>query len=264
MQESRFNLAYDDLGGGLPVVLIHGFPLCRKMWRPQHTALSQAGFRSICPDLPGFGETPAAAGQASMACYADAVVALLDQLNLERAIFGGMSMGGYVLLELLERHIDRALAAMFCLTRAAADDPAGKAKRTSLADAVSNGDFKVVPDTFSQVLFAPQTADEQPELVSEVQTWMQSTSVDGLVGGLLAMRDRRDFVDRLAGFDLPALVIGAELDLAVPAEHARLLAARLPQSTLAILPNAGHMANLEQPHAFNQAMLSFLAAFANR
>ena len=251
MQGKDVSLSYDDDGGaGLPVVLIHGFPLCRKMWKPQQTALSQAG------------DSLANSDQISMAGYADAVVGLLDQLGLERAILGGMSMGGYVLLELLERHIDRALGAMFLVTRAAADDPAGKTKRTALADAVRKGDLTVVPDTFAQVLFAPQTAAEQPELVSDVQTWMLATSVNGMVGGLLAMRDRRDFLDRLADFHLPCLVIGAELDMAVPAEHAKLLAARLPQSSLTILPNAGHMANLEQPQAFNQAILGFLAGFA--
>src|SRR5512139_2380809 len=139
-------LGYDDHGAGLPVVLIHGFPLCRRMWEPQVEALAKAGFRVICPDLPGFGETPPLPGTVSMAEYADAVMALLDQLGIERAVVGGMSMGGYVLLNLAERYPQRLEAALYLVTRAAADDAAGKLRRQELADQVRGGNRTVVPD----------------------------------------------------------------------------------------------------------------------
>ncbi len=80
----------------------------------------------------------------------------------------------------------------------------------------------------------------------------------GVAGGLLAMRGRKDYTDILEGFHLPALVIGAEEDRAVPAENARALAAGLPQSRLCIIPGAGHLANLEQPEAFNSCLIAFL------
>ena len=104
-------LKYDDSGSGLPVVLLHGFPLSRRMWQPQIDGLSQAGCRVICPDLPGFGASPPQRGMVSMDAYADAVIALLDKLKIEQAVVGGMSMGGYVLLNLVERYPQRLLAA---------------------------------------------------------------------------------------------------------------------------------------------------------
>ncbi|MDH3960991.1 MAG: alpha/beta hydrolase, partial [Desulfuromonadales bacterium] len=67
-------LKYDEMGQGLPVVLLHGFPLCRQMWAPQMTALADAGYRVICPDLPGFGESPSLAGPACMSNYADTII----------------------------------------------------------------------------------------------------------------------------------------------------------------------------------------------
>lgn len=82
-------MSYDDLGSGSPVVLIHGFPLNRGMWKPQTEVLTQAGFRVIAPDLRGFGETDAPEGPYSMSMFADDIIALLDQLGIDRAVIGG-------------------------------------------------------------------------------------------------------------------------------------------------------------------------------
>lgn len=252
------SLAYDSNGRGLPVVLIHGFPLSRKMWQPQVAALAKAGYRVITPDLPGFGESPPLIGPASMAAYADAVIGLLDQLGIDRAVVGGMSMGGYVLLDLVERYPQRLTAALFLVTRAAADDAAGRVRRGDLAGAVRGGDREVVPDAFEKLLFAPGILQKRPELVAAVRKWMDTAAPEGVVGGLLAMRDRKDYLALLPSFNLPALVIGAAQDLAVPPSHAEALAAGLPAAKLHIIPNAGHMVNLEQPEVFNRTLLDFL------
>lgn len=251
-------LAYEERGSGLPVLLIHGFPLCRAMWRPQLDALAQAGCRVIVPDLPGFGETPAQPGMVSMDAYADAIVGLLDHLGIERTVIGGMSMGGYVLLNLVRRHPQRLAAALYLVTRAAADDPAGKARRIELADQVRGGNRTVVPDVFEKLLFAPGVPKSRPELVAEVRRWMDAASPEGVAGGLLAMRSRPDFLELLPELTVPALVVGAAEDLAIPAEHAEALAAGLPDAELHIIPGAGHMVNLEQPEAFNSILLGFL------
>jgi pimeloyl-ACP methyl ester carboxylesterase len=251
-------LKYDDLGKGRAVVLIHGFPLCRQMWAPQMTALADAGYRVICPDLPGFGESPPLVGPASMSNYADAIIELLDELGIEQAVVGGMSMGGYVLLDLVERYRQRLLGAMFLVTRAAADDSAGKQKRTMMAEQVKNGNLLTIPDTFVPVLFAAKTSRENPDLVSKVRQWVEGAPSSGLIEGLVAMRERDDAVNKLPAFALPALVVGAEQDLAVPLEHSQVLAAGLPDATLKIIPGAGHMANLEQPALFNAALIDFL------
>ena len=251
-------LRYEESGAGLPVVLIHGFPLCRRMWRPQVEALSAAGCRVICPDLPGFGESRPKPGMVSMDAYADAVIALLDRLGIDRAVVGGMSMGGYVLLNLAERYPQRLAAALYIVTRAAADDPAGKVRRVELADQVRGGNRSVVPDVFEKLLFAPATLKKQPELVKEVRAWMDAASPEGVAAGLLAMRSRRDYLELLPELQTPALVIGAARDLAVPVSHAEALAAGLPDAELHILAAAGHMANLEQADSFNQIVLGFL------
>ena len=251
-------LAYDDNGTGQPVVLIHGFPLSREMWTPQVEALLKGGCRVITPDLPGFGESAPLSGTVSMSRYADAVIALLDQLGIDRAVVGGMSMGGYVLLNLVERYPQRLTAALYLVTRAAADDAAGKVRRAELAGEVRGGNRDVVPDAFEKLLFAPETPVRQPQLVGKVRDWMDAASPEGVAGALLAMRSRKDYVKLLPALPVPALVVGAEQDLAIPPAHAEALAAGLPAAELHIIANAGHMANLEQPAAFNKVLLDFL------
>ena len=250
-------LGYDDFGSGPAVVLIHGFPLQRQMWRPQVEPLLDAGYRVILPDLRGFGESPVGNG-ASMDGYADDLIALLDFLGIDKAVIGGMSMGGYVLFNLLERYPQRFHAAMFIVTRAAADDVAGQAKRDAMIAAVEAGDYALVPDSFAEVLFAPVTLSARPELVDEVRRWMQATAPAGLISALAAMRDRSDYLNQLNQFTLPALVVGGSEDLAIPVEHFNALVAGLPCATSVLIENSGHLVNLESPVAFNAALLDFL------
>ena len=253
-----FDMAWDDVGSGPPVVLIHGFPLCRRMWEPQVGVLTAAGYRTVACDLRGFGDSEASGSGVSMDLLADDVAALLDHMEIERAVIGGMSMGGYVLLNLLNRHPQRASAALFMVTRAAADDEPGKMRRTALAGEVAAGRPEAVTEAFEAILFAEDVSSTRPDLVARVGAWMASTAPEALAGGLLAMRDRKDYVDLLGNFNVPSLVIGAERDRAVPLEHSRILQQGLPSARLCVVPGAGHMANLEQSEAFNRCVLEFL------
>ena len=251
-------MAYDDQGGGPAVLLLHGFPLCRRMWRPQFNVLPEAGFRLLAPDLRGFGESDAPEGPYSIDLFADDAVALLDHLEIERAVVGGMSMGGYVLFNLLERHPDRLAGACFITTRAHADDETGREHRLQLARKVMELGPGIIASSFAQILFAGETLRERPKLVAEVYGWMTGTDSRGLAGGLLAMRERQDYTGRLGDFSLPALAIGAEEDRAAPPEKSREIAAGIPGCRLCLVPRAGHMANMENPGAFNACLLEFL------
>jgi 3-oxoadipate enol-lactonase len=252
-------LAYSDRGRGLPLVLIHGFPLCRKMWRPQAETLARAGCRVITPDLRGFGESGLGPETVSMDSYADDMVALMDHLGIDKAVVGGMSMGGYVLLNLLERYPDRIAAPIFITTRAGSDDDAGKARRTVLAESCNVQGILPVAEAFRTILFAPATLTDDPALVAEVSGWVGKTDPRGAAAALMAMRDRKDYVAQLGGIGHPSLVIGADQDQAAPVENARIIAEGLPDAELCILHGGGHLVNLEQPLGFNEAILKFLA-----
>ncbi len=252
------SLAYEEAGSGPAVLLIHGFPLTRQMWSPQRAALAGAGYRVITPDLRGFGESEAPAEGYSMARFADDLVALMDRLGIRRAVVGGMSMGGYVLFNMLERYPERLAAALFLVTRAGADDDAGRQRRSTLAEESLAGRPEVVQKAFEDILFAEQTVAENPELVEKVRSWLRQTDPKGLAGGLLAMRDRPDYTARLGSFRVPSLVIGAEKDRAIPPEQSRIIAAGIPGAKRCLLTGAGHMVNLERSEAFNECLLEFL------
>jgi pimeloyl-ACP methyl ester carboxylesterase len=254
-----YTLAYSDRGDGLPLVLIHGFPLCRKMWRPQAEVLAKTGCRVITPDLRGFGESGLPPGTVSMDTYANDIVALMDHLKIDKAAVGGMSMGGYVLLNLLERYPGRVAAPIFITTKAGGDDDAGKSRRTALAEACRIQGIQPVTEAFRNILFAPETLAENPELVYEIFGWINATTPQGASAALIAMRDRKDFVALLGSISQPALVIGADQDQAAPMEHSRIIAEGLPDAELCILHGGGHMVNMEQPVGFNEAILEFLS-----
>lgn len=255
-------MSYDDLGSGSPVVLIHGFPLNREMWHPQAQALSQAGFRCIAPDLRGFGQSEAPEGPYSMSLFADDIIALLDRLGIERAVIGGMSMGGYVLLNLLDRYPDRLSAACFLTTRCGDDDEAVKAGRLALLERARRDGIRTLTELFTSTLFAGRTAERNPGLIRDMRRWMLSTDLKGMEGALHAMLNRRDYTPLLGKFALPCLVIGAEDDRAVRPEDIRILAEGLPNAELCLIPGAGHMANLEKPSLFNDCLLRFLRRVA--
>ncbi len=256
-------MAFDDEGSGPPLLLIHGFPLCRKMWRPQLNVLPAAGFRILAPDLRGFGDSDAPDGPYSMDLFADDLVALLDYLEIDKAVVGGMSMGGYVLFNLLERYPQRLSGACFITTRAHADDAAGKLQRLKLAQEVMKFGPDIIAESFEEILFANESLQERPKLVQEAYGWMMGTSSRGLAGGLLAMRERKDYTDLLQKFTIPALAIGAEDDKAAPPDKAREIAAGISGCRLCIIPHAGHMSNLENPGAFNDCLQEFLRFIYN-
>lgn len=254
----NFRMAYDDRGEGPAIILIHGFPLCRAMWQEQAEPLTAAGYRVITPDLRGFGESEVTKGGYGMNQLADDVAALMDHLGIGQAVVGGMSMGGYVLHALLDRHPEKLTAAIFIVTRSVADIAEAKGKRTALAGQVEAGKTEAPAETFEPILFTDKTINERDDLVREVRGWMLDTAPVALTGALAGMRDRKDYLAELPHFKLPALVIGAELDSCIPPDNARATAEGLPNARLAIIPGAGHMANMEEPTAFNAALLGFL------
>jgi pimeloyl-ACP methyl ester carboxylesterase len=257
-------LAYDDVGNGPAMLLVHGFPLNRRMWHPQINALVAAGYRAIIPDLRGFGDSAAPDGPYSMDLFADDLITLLDHLEIDTATVAGMSMGGYILLNLLERYPQRISAACFCQTRANADDEAGKSHRLQLAQEAREKGPQVIADLFLPLLLTDESLAQRPRLVEEVYGWMVGTATTGLAGGLLAMRERKDYTPLLPTFYLPCLAIGGIVDKIVPPAILDVFKDGLPSCRTALIPDAGHMANLEAPGPFNAALLGFLAELAGK
>jgi pimeloyl-ACP methyl ester carboxylesterase len=256
-------LAFDDNGPGPVVVLLHGFPLDRTMWAAQAATLGSL-YRVITPDLRGFGQTAAPGGIYPIEDMADDVVETLDALKIaEPIVLGGLSMGGYVAMSLAVRYPKRLRALMLMDTRAGADSPEAAAHREATAREVeATGRVEGVVASYLPKLFGPVTRERRADLVAQVAETMRATSPLAVAGALRGMATRADRSVDLGRITVPTLVmVGADDALTPPAE-ARAIAAKLPHAQLVEVPDAGHLAPLEDPAAANAAILKFLESLA--
>jgi 3-oxoadipate enol-lactonase len=255
-------LAYTDQGPdmgpkGLPILFLHAFPLNKSMWEPQIQALADR-FRVITLDLRGHGESDAPLWCYTMEQFAEDVKGLLDHLAIRQSVLAGLSMGGYVLFAFYRQYGDRVKALILADTRAGADTREGKAARYAMAQTAYTESVSTVEEAMLPRLLSPTALREKPALVEEVRSIIRSTPLSGIVGDLMAMTDRVDSIPLLSSITCPTLVIVGEEDQATPPSEARLMAERIPGARLEIIPGAGHLANLEQPAAFNKAVITFL------
>ncbi len=251
-------VGYDDVGSGDPIVFVHGFPHRRTLWAPQLGALVDRA-RCIAIDLRGFGESTAE-GSGSVDTYADDVVALLDNLRVERAVICGLSMGGYVSLALWRRHPERVRGLVLMDTRAGADSPEGVAKRKEMIVLARERGSGGVADATITGMVGKRTRERCPEVVDAVHRMLESASVEGIVAALEAMMNRPDSTQTLATIDVPTLIIVGEEDALTPPSESRAMHAAIPGSTLEIIPGAGHVSNFERPAPVNHVLSEFLAS----
>ena len=249
-------LAVDVRGDGPALLLLHGFPLDRTIWKHQLATL--AGWRRIAPDLRGMGASEAPAGVYSMATYADDMARLLDRLRIQRAVVAGLSMGGYIAFELLRRHRDRVAGLILCDTKAEADSAEGKRGRDQSIELVESRGAPALAERMVQMLLGRTTQQTQPQLVQEVREMISRSPAPGLVGALRAMKDRADSTDLLGAIDVPTLVVVGQEDEITPPAAARKLKEAIPAAALTTIAGAGHVTPLEAPIAVSRLFAEFL------
>jgi 3-oxoadipate enol-lactonase len=246
-------------GAGMPVLLVHGFPLDHSMWQGQIELLS-IRYQVIAPDLRGFGGSPAEGGTASMEQMADDLAAMLDGLGVDEPIvFCGLSMGGYVGFQFWRKYRARMRGLVLCDTRALPDTPEGATARLTLAETVLAEGTGIFADGMLPKLFAPATIQREKQMVESQRQTILAASPAGVAAALRGMAERPSACDYLPRISLPTLVVvGSEDTISTPDEM-RTIAAAIPNSELAVIPNSGHMTPLENPVAFNTGLEQFLA-----
>lgn len=253
-----FAMSYAEQGTGRPLLLIHGFPLSKAIWEPQISGLSGTA-RLLAPDLRGHGKSEATPGPYAMDMLAEDCLTLLDSLGVKQpVVVCGLSMGGYVALALVRNHPNRLAGLILAATRAGADSAEGKTNREKLAARVRENGIQPVIETMLPKMLSPRTYVTNPALVEQVREIMEETSPEGAVAALLGMRDRPDSTPLLGRVDLPALVMHGADDQIILVAEAEATRAAIKGSRLEILPNAGHLLNMEQPDLFNQAVQEFM------
>jgi pimeloyl-ACP methyl ester carboxylesterase len=255
-QVNGITIAYSDQGTGLPIVFLHAFPLNRTMWAVQEHALSSQ-FRIITIDLRGHGESDAPLWRYTLEQSAGDVSALLGHLEIRRALFVGLSMGGYILFAFYRRYAARVKGLILADTKAQADTEEGKNGRFQLAQIAYKKGPSAIADVMIPKLLSPATIQTNPDLVQQVRAMIEGNQISGIAWDLMAMAERSDSVPRLSRITCPTQIIVGELDIATPPSDAKLMADQIPNARLAIIPHAAHLSNLEQPEAFNQIVSAF-------
>ena len=262
MPKTRVNniqITYDDAGCGPAIILIHGYPFNRSLWIDQVTALSDR-YRVVTLDLRGHGESDTSSGSATMKLMAQDVSALMDELRIDRALVGGLSMGGYVALAFYQLFPHRVEKLLLADTRAQADTEEGKATRAQQVQQILTDGMAGIVNAMLPKLLSPDTVSKRPEIVKRLRDMMIQTNPEGAAAALRGMAEREDQTERLSQITVPTLIVVGREDPITPVADSEKMHAAVAGSQLVVIENASHVSNIEQPDQFNRALLEFLGS----
>lgn len=253
----------DEGAGEPPVLLLHGFPFSAEMWRPQMDALAGPR-RLVAPDLFGFGRSDVPADETdgdgwSITAYADQVAGVAEALGLGPVVLAGLSMGGYIALDLVRRRPEMIAALVLADTRSESDTQEVRQRRADQQVFLrARGDVASLADGLADAVVGKATADREA-LLERVKAMMTANAAEGWIAALEAMRTRADATGVLSSIAVPVLVVVGEDDPLTPPSAAESMAEAIPGARLEVVPAAGHLSNLENPDAFNRVLEEFLA-----
>ncbi len=231
-----------------PVVLLNPFPFDSRVFRALVAELP--GVRILTPDLHGVGPP-------DLDALADQAITALDAAGIDRAVVGGVSMGGYLALNLLRRHPERLSGLILIDTKATADEPAALANREAVAAQADQGMRPDARELLKGMLSASSLA-ARPDLVAELTAIIDDQPTSQIAWNQRAMAARPDSTATLAGTELPVLVVVGTQDGITPPTVAREMAATARQSMLSEISAAGHLAVVEDPAAAAAAIFHWL------
>lgn len=257
-------IEYDVAGqrSGLPVVLIHGFPFSREMWKPQVEALKKEHY-VITYDVRGHGGSGTGDGQYTMEYFVDDLIGLLESLKLSSVVVVGLSMGGYIALRAFERHPERFRGLVLCDTKSEADNNDGKIRRAMQAKSVKWDGVEKFAEAFLKAVFHEKTFETNPGAVSLIRSVIEKTTSQSIAGTLIALAARTDSTSLLFTIKVPTLILVGQHDAVTPPSSSQAMAEKVPGAVMHVIPRAGHLSNLENPEEFNKHLLKFLGQFKN-
>ncbi|MBK9118156.1 MAG: alpha/beta fold hydrolase [Phycisphaerales bacterium] len=252
-------LSVVEHGQGMPVLFIHGFPLCGEFWQP--TVRWLQGYRAILPDLRGHGAS-AVSEQASIEQYADDLIAVLQGcVGREPVVVCGLSLGGIIALELATRHRERLRGLVLVDCRYLEETQEGRQQRETLADRVLNEGVEELAGEMAGRLFAPGASEK---LRTEWRARMAATHPRGVAAAVRAIAARRDYAGLLATLAVPTLVVFGAEDIVTPPVIGHEMARAIPGATFVEIEAAGHLPPIEQPERFAGVLQEWLDALPGR
>lgn len=245
-------------GTGMPLMLLHGFPLDHRQWLPQLQQLSSE-YRLIAPDLRGFGSSSLPEQPYTMADLADDVEQVRQHLaGGEAIVLCGLSMGGYVAFEYWRRYPHHLRGLVLTNTKPQADTPEARSGREEMCQqARQSGSWSAVSSMLPKLLAAEHLEAGNPVLQATEQM-LRASSVSAICAAQQALANRQDFIASLPAIQLPTLVITGASDPIAPPEATRKWAAVMPHSECQVVPSTAHLTPLEAPDTFNLILREYL------
>jgi 3-oxoadipate enol-lactonase len=237
------------------VVLSHSLGSSMEMWNPQIKDL-KAQYQVLRYDTRGHGGSAAPAEAYSLGQLGDDVIGLLDALNIDDVHFVGLSMGGMIGQYLALNHASRLRSLALCDTAAIIPQEAQPVWQERIDIARTKGLQALVESTLER-WFTPPCLEKNPPEVQLIRKLFLATPLDGYIGCSEAIRGL-NYLERLSEIIIPTLIIVGQDDPGTPVAAAQLMHQHIADSELVVLPAAAHLSNVEQPEAFNQALMQFL------
>ena len=264
IEVSGVKISYQEAGSAnaLPIVFIHGFPFNKTMWTGQLAAFKNK-YRPIAYDVRGHGESDAGTADFSMDLFANDLLAFLDALKIEKAVVCGLSMGGYIALNAIQKQPGRIAALILTDTQCGADTPEGKDKRMKTIAFIQKNGLHVYADESLKNLFAPASFQSRKEVVKFIHQTILDTPAEVICRTLQALADRTETCSYLPKIKTPVCVIVGKEDKVTPPAVAQKMASAISNGALIEIENAGHLTNLEAPEEFNKQVLKFLERVDN-
>ena len=250
-------IVYEVLGDGPPVVLLHPFPANRHLWLPAAQALASR-YRVILPDLRGHGESEVGEGPATMEKHAADLAHVLDHTETGRAVFAGISIGGYILFEFWRRFCGRVAGLILMDTRASADTPEARAGRLQAANQVLETGVQPFVDSMLPKLMGETTHRTRPDLVAGARAMMMKMSAEDVAQVQRGMASRPDSMETLSSINVPTLIVAGEEDTLTPVAEAERMRQGIGGSQLKVIGKAGHYAAWEQPQEVGRLLRQFV------
>jgi pimeloyl-ACP methyl ester carboxylesterase len=241
-----------------PIIFVHGFPFDHYMWDNQVRDIRDDHY-CVTYDIRGLGSSPADNGQFTIELFVDDLEQIINQLELNKPVLCGLSMGGYISLRAVERMQEKFSAIILCDTKSGADNDEAKLKRAAGIKQMNSGNFDSFIDTFVRNCFGDTFVKEKKNLYDEVVKRSKSNNPVGVKGCLLAMAGRTDTTGFLKKINLPTLIISGAEDKLTPPDVMKQMADQIQNSKFVLIEDAGHMTPIENPQAVSEAIKNFLS-----
>jgi 3-oxoadipate enol-lactonase len=241
------------------LIFIHGFPFNKSMWNIQVEAVTD-NYHVITYDIRGHGSSDSGNEDFSIDLFARDLISFMDILKIKKTILCGLSMGGYISLNIISSFTDRIAALVLSDTNCKADTPEATEKRMKAIGNIRENGVEKYADESIKNLFAPESLITLKTEVESARQMILKTSEQSLCKTLQALAMRKETCGILNEINVPVLIMAGEKDILTPPAAAQLMHDKIKNSTLKIIHSAGHLSNLENPGEFNYELIKFLSS----